>query len=77
MADRWVDGILRAIRTLDQLPQRFPLSPESEWYGNNLRELYYGKRRNTYRIMFKIEGNVVYVLRIRHGRQDYLNPSEL
>ena len=39
--------------------------------------MFYGKRRNTYRILFEVRGNVVYILRVRHGRQDFLTPEEL
>ena len=76
-ADKWRTGLLDAVASLDQHPERCPQAPEAEWYGEGLRELFYGKRRNTYRILFEVRGAVVYILRVRHGRQDFLNPEEL
>ena len=37
-----------------------------------MRQLLYGKRPHLYRILFTIDGDVVYVLRIRHGRRQRL-----
>ncbi len=76
-AARWQAGLLAAVESLADNPERCPEAPEAEWYGPGLRELYYGKRRNTYRILFEIRDRVVYILRVRHGRQDYLSPDDL
>jgi plasmid stabilization system protein ParE len=76
-ADRWRDRILAAVETLADHPERCPESPEAEWYGPGLRELYSGKRRNTYRILFEVRGDTVHVLHVRHGRQDFLRPDEM
>ena len=76
-ADRWRAGLLRAVESLNLNPERCSQAHESEWYGEGLRELYYGKRRNTYRILFEVRGDVVFILRVRHGRQDFLKPEEL
>jgi plasmid stabilization system protein ParE len=76
-AERWRGGLLKAVESLSQNPERCPQAPEAEWYGDSLRELYYGRRRNTYRILFEVRGSTVYILRVRHGRQDHLQPAEL
>jgi plasmid stabilization system protein ParE len=76
-AERWRSGLLKAVEALGQNPERCPQAPEAEWHGDSLRELYYGRRRNTYRILFEVRGSTIYILRVRHGRQDYLNPEEL
>jgi len=76
-AERWRDGLIRAISSLADNPLRCPEAPEAGEYGPGLRELYYGKRRNTYRILFEVRGDVVFVLPVRHGRQDLLGPDEL
>jgi plasmid stabilization system protein ParE len=75
-ADKWRAGLIEALGALGANPEMYPEAPEAEWYGAGLRELYYGKRRNTYRILFEIRENVVYILRVRHGRQDFLKPEE-
>lgn len=76
-AGRWYASIRKSFATLANNPTRCPEAPEAEWYGEGLRVLLHGKRRNTYRILFEIRGEVVFVLRIRHGRQDFLGPDEI
>jgi plasmid stabilization system protein ParE len=76
-AEKWRAGLIAAVEALEANPERYPEAPEAEWYGAGLREFYYGKRRNTYRILFEVRENVVYILRVRHGRQDLLMPDEL
>ena len=38
-----------------------------------MRQLLYGRKPHVYRILFTIEGDVVYVLRIRHGRRRHVD----
>lgn len=51
------------IATLEMFPQRCPLVPESELLGTTYRHLLFGN----YRIIFKITGAMVTVMRILHG----------
>ena len=51
------------IGTLEMFPQRCPLIPESELLGAAYRHLLFGN----YRIIFKITGDTVIVMRILHG----------
>lgn len=51
------------IGTLEMFPQRCPLIPESELLGVAYRHLLFGN----YRIIFKITGATVIVMRILHG----------
>jgi len=76
-AARWHEGLMDAIQSLEDKPERCGLAPESEWYPGNLRQLLYGKRRGVYRILFEVRGNTVYVLRIRHGAQALLEPGHM
>ena len=75
-AVRWHVKLMDAIRSLPDNPERWPLAPESDWYPG-IRELNFGKRGDIYRILFEIRGDVVYVLRIRHGAQDALDSTNL
>ncbi len=75
-ADRWRDSLLRAVDSLEEQPERYPLAPESEWYDGELRELLHGKRRQAYRILFEIRGDAVAVLRVRHHSQNQLGPDD-
>jgi plasmid stabilization system protein ParE len=43
-AQRWFDGFMQAVLSLEEMPQRCPLAPEAERLGIELRQLLYGKR---------------------------------
>jgi plasmid stabilization system protein ParE len=73
-AARWFDGLERAIETLAENPGRCPLAPESEFFEEEIRELFYGKRGGVYRILFTVAGDTVSVLYVRHGARDYVRP---
>lgn len=75
-AGRWHARVLAAVASLTTFPERCPLAPESEWHPG-MRELYVGKRRGTYRVLFVDRGDTVLVARVRHGRQQPLEPEDL
>jgi plasmid stabilization system protein ParE len=60
---KWFREIERQIRTLSRSPKRCPVIPESEEIGREYRHLIYG----SYRTIFRVEGEGVYVLRVVHG----------
>ncbi|MDE1162754.1 MAG: type II toxin-antitoxin system RelE/ParE family toxin [Acidobacteriaceae bacterium] len=62
-ADTWVSGLLVAADSLKQLPQRCALIPEHKSFRFELRSLLY----SSHRIIFRIDGNTVHVLRIYHA----------
>ena len=70
-AVEWFNALVDAIQTLQNLPKRCALAPESETVGQEIRQLLYSK----YRILFIIRENTVSVLHVRHGARQYL-PSE-
>ena len=49
------------------------LAPENVSVPFEMRQLLYGRKPHVYRILFAIEGETVYVLRIRHGRRKHLS----
>jgi plasmid stabilization system protein ParE len=69
---RWYEGLMKAFRSLERNPLRCPLAPESAFFEEEIRHLIYGK----YRILFTVEGETVFVLRVRHSAQEYLKPEE-
>jgi plasmid stabilization system protein ParE len=75
-AARWVNGLLEAIASLSEYPERWPLAPEAATFGLELRQRLYGKRRSVYRIMFYVEGNNVHVTNVRHAAQKDIEPGE-
>src|SRR5262249_24477824 len=75
-ARQWYTGLFDAIETLKVHPHRCSLAPESDAFQQEIRQLFYGKRRSVYRILFTIRGDEIHVFRIRHGAQAFLEPGE-
>lgn len=72
-ADEWFQGLAHALASLEQLPARCPLSPESQGLDREIRQLLYRRsKKRTFRILFGISGKEVFVYRIRHTAQQYL-----
>lgn len=77
-AIRWYDGFLDALTTLTDSPNRFGFARENNRLPDEIREFYYGLgSRPTHRAIFRIDGNIVRVLSIRHLAQADLEPDEL
>lgn len=72
-ASQWYLGLLQAIESLSQMPKRCPLSRENEYFSQEVRQLLYGRGRNSYRVLFTIlDGqniSTVRILHIRHASQ--------
>lgn len=69
LADRWFRGLMNAIATLQEKPQRCTLAVEYEIFSEEVRQLLYGKAKNVYRVLFTIRDTTVYVLFVRHSAQ--------
>jgi plasmid stabilization system protein ParE len=67
--ERWFVALREAITSLSTLPSRCPVAPESRESAVEVRQLLYGRKPHVYRILFAVEGDVVRVLHIRHGRR--------
>ncbi len=81
-AERWFAGMMDAVYSLEQMPERCHLAPESEDFGKDIREIFYGKRTGVYRILFRIYGQdcsegIVRVICVRHGARDRLKLEDL
>lgn len=76
-AKEWYGGLLKAIQSLDTMPKRCALAREDKKFSQEIRQLLYGKGRNTYRIIFTVienkEGEFVRILHIRHAVQKNLS----
>ena len=68
VAERWFNGILDAIRSLNEMPYRCPVTEESADFASEVRMLLYGKQRRRYKIYFAIdeETKSVRVFHVRH-----------
>jgi plasmid stabilization system protein ParE len=74
---RWLGNLLTRIDTLEKHPGRCRLAPEADELGMELRELLFGKRRGTYRILFVIGGQKVNILHIRHAARSAVSHQDL
>lgn len=71
-ASQWYSGLLNAIASLSQMPKRCPLARENEYFSQELRQLLYGRGRNSYRVIFTVwEGQDISTVRILHIRHAY------
>jgi plasmid stabilization system protein ParE len=66
-AVRWEAGLFEALESIRDLPGRCPVAPESVLFGEEIRELLYGKRPGTRRILYAIRGDVIRVVAVRHA----------
>lgn len=64
-AFRWFNKLTEAVYSLEQFPERGAPNPESRKF----RHLLFGKKPNTYRIIYAIDkrNRAVNILHIRHG----------
>ena len=69
-AERWFRGLVQAIYSLEDLPERCPAIPEQEDFSFEIRHLLY----YSHRIIFCVElaANRVVVYRVYHGSRQRL-----
>ena len=53
-ASQWYSGLIQAVESLSQMPKRCPLAPENEYFSQEIRQLLYGRGRNSYRVLFTV-----------------------
>ena len=77
-ADRWYDGLAKAIADLTENPESHGLSRENQVFPYEIRDLLFGLgRRATHRAVFAVRGDEVVVLSIRHVAQRDLSPEDV
>jgi plasmid stabilization system protein ParE len=76
-AARWYDGISQVIESLPRNLARGHKAAENDRFPFELYEVLYGKRMNKHRILYRVEGNTVAILHIRHSAQHELTESDL
>ncbi len=72
LAESWLWGISQAVSSLSKFPERCPISSESNAFDVVVRQLLYGKKPNIYRILFSIQDEKVYILRVCSTKQQSL-----
>jgi plasmid stabilization system protein ParE len=77
-AIRWHKACIRALRSLQSNPQRWPLSREAPAFPFPIRDRHFGiGRRPTHRIVFRVVVNEVHVLLLRHVAQRDITLDDL
>jgi plasmid stabilization system protein ParE len=70
---RWRDGLQGRLRLLEMSPEAFGFAPENETAKANVRQVLYG----TYRVLYTIRGETVYIVTVRHGARLFLTGEEM
>jgi hypothetical protein len=78
-AQRWFNGIIDAIRSLDEMQGVVRVAEESEDLRAEVRVLLYGKRARRYKIYFAVHGEsgTVRVFHVRHWAMKPVERDEL
>ena len=66
---RWFERLKDALESLSEFPHRCQLAPENTEFAFEVRQLIYGRKPHLYRVLFTIDGDMVIILHIRHGRR--------
>jgi len=74
-ADRWFRGLVRAIYSLEEFPERCPIIPEQRNFGFEIRHLIYFSHRIIFSIQPAAERVLIY--RVYHGARLPLLPEDL
>ena len=75
----WFNGLERAIFSLEQLPQRCRIAPESFDPDQPVRVLNFGRSPHVYRVFFTVDDSakVVRIVHVRRGTRQRPTPGEL
>ncbi len=71
----WFDGLCDAIGSLAELPDRCAFVSEPSLRKKGVRHLLYGRGHSVYRILYRVEGETVQILTVRHARRRLLGTS--
>jgi plasmid stabilization system protein ParE len=74
-ADRWFRGLVQAIYSLENLPERCSLIPEQEDFSFEIRHLLYFSHRIIFRV--ERENNRVVIFRVYHGSREVLRERDI
>jgi plasmid stabilization system protein ParE len=68
-AERWLQGIWKAIDELEMFPSGCAAAREEPKFGEELRQFVY----KSHRIVFEVAEDEVHVLYVRHGSRERFN----
>jgi plasmid stabilization system protein ParE len=75
---RWLDALESACGRVAEGPDSFALAPESDEFGEPLRQILFKTRRGrTYRALFIVRERIVHVVSVRGAGQAPIDPSHV
>jgi plasmid stabilization system protein ParE len=76
-AERWYNAILNKIYSLEHMPNRCPMAPETDALKLEIRHLLFGlASRLTHRVLFEIDGKTINVFRVLHTSQTVIRDAD-
>ena len=72
-AERIATLFASSIKAAVDFPKRYPLAPESHFESTEIRQMIVGNHR----MLFRIIGDTLHFVRVRHCAQQLLKPGEL
>ncbi len=78
-AERWFNGIVDALASLQDMPARCPIADESGGLGEEVRVLLHGRRGRQYGVYFSIHRDTatVRIFHVRHWARKRLGARDL
>lgn len=76
-ARRWLERFEAKIGTLSSRPQRCGPAPESQFAGEDLRQLLFGRKPNVFRAIFVIDESAVRVVRVVRAQRRFLTRRQI
>ena len=77
-AQRWLDTVYEQVKSLATSPETYALSSEDSEFAFDIRDKFVGLgKRPSYRAIFTIQAEQVFVLSIRRASQDAFMPDEI
>lgn len=67
---RWLASLHAKLTTLESHPERCSLTEEVRHLDLEIRELLFGRKRFKYRLIFRVVGKTVQILRVWHSSRD-------
>jgi len=79
-AQEWYQGLIKAISSLQTMPNRCALARENAFFSQEIRQFLYGRGQHTYRILFTVLDDqpipTVRILHIRNAAQRAIGEDE-
>jgi len=76
-AERWREALFQRLSALQTQPEMWPLAEEPDLADAGVHEFLFRRWRYVYRILFRVDGEIVRVHRVRSAFQDRLTADDV